>query len=228
MRTRFFRDRRAAGQSLAEMLSEYRGRSDAIVIAIPRGGVPVGYEVAKALDLPFDVFIVRKLGVPGHEELALGAVASGGGVVLNDSIVESLGISRATIEGVLEKEQLELRRREEIYRGNRPAIAFKDKVILLIDDGLATGASIMAACQAIQHHHPAKIIVASPIASSEACDAIEAILGSETCVCALTPDPLYSIGTWYQDFSQTNDDEVTELLELRRTEMLAKPNGGVS
>ena len=213
------KDRRAAGKTLANLLSEYTARSDAIVVAIPRGGVPVGYEVARALDLPLDVMIVRKLGVPGHEELALGAVSSDGVIVLNDSIIESLDISAQLIEEVLEKEGLELQRREQLYRKDRAPIQLQDKVVILVDDGLATGASIMAACQVIQHHHPSKIIVAAPVGSPEACDAIEAKIGTAQCICVITPQPLYSIGTWYQDFRQTPDSEVIELLSQRHTEM---------
>ena len=216
MRTAVFQDRQAAGRELAKLLAEYAHRKDVLVLALPRGGVPVGYEVAKALDLPLDVFIVRKLGVPGHQELAMGAVASGGAIRLNEDVVESLDIPKHIIASVLEKEEIELKRREGLYRKNLAPIQLEGKVILLIDDGLATGASISAACEAIAQHMPSDIVVAAPVASSQACDAVEAELGQHACICALTPEPLYSIGAWYRDFHQVEDSEVIELLERGR------------
>jgi predicted phosphoribosyltransferase len=206
-----FRDRLDAGKRLAQDLMEYANREDVVVLGLPRGGVPVAYEVAKALDAPLDIFIVRKLGLPGHEELAMGAIASGGVRVLNQDVVQALDIPERVIDAVARREQQELERREKIYRGNRPKPVLKDKTVILIDDGLATGASMRAAVAGLRAQHPAHIIVAVPTAAPETCEAFEDTV--DEIVCATTPQPFYGVGLWYQDFSQVTDEEVRQLLQ---------------
>ena len=207
---RRFRDRRDAGRTLAEQLSAYAGRPDVVVLALPRGGVPVAYEVARALVAPLDVFLVRKLGVPGHEELAMGAVATGGVHVLNDQIVRALGIPPRVIDAVAAWQQQELARRERLYRDDRPPVDVKGRTVILVDDGLATGATMRAAVAALRQQHPARLVVAVPTAAPETCDELRA--ETDDVLCAITPEPFYSVGLWYEDFSQTTDDEVRELL----------------
>jgi putative phosphoribosyl transferase len=209
---RQFRDRTDAGRRLAERLAAYAGRPDLLVLALPRGGVPVAFEVAKALSAPLDVFLVRKLGVPGHEELAMGALASGGVIVLNDDVVGPLRIPNHVIDDVAAVEQRELERREHLYRGNRPPIDAHGKTIILVDDGLATGATMRAAAAALRRQQPARIAIAVPTAAPETCDEFRAEV--DDIVCAITPDPFYAVGLWYEDFSQTTDDEVRNLLDL--------------
>lgn len=206
-----FKDRRDAGRQLARELSEYADRSDVIVLALPRGGVPVAYEVALALNAPMDIFLVRKLGVPGHEELAFGAIASGGVRVLNEEVVRGLDISDAAIDLVAQREYRELERRERAYRGDRPTPDLRDRIAILIDDGLATGASMRAAIDGVRAKGPAKIVVAVPTSARETCESFESIV--DEIVCAETPQPFYGVGMWYQDFSQTRDEEVQSLLE---------------
>jgi predicted phosphoribosyltransferase len=206
-----FKDRRGAGRKLAEQLAAYAGRPDVIVLALPRGGVPVAYEVASALAAPLDIFIVRKLGLPGHEELALGAIASGGVQVLNDEIVQTLKIPQRVIDTVAQRELAELQRREQAYRGNRSAPDVRDRTVILIDDGLATGASMRAAVAGLRALHPAEIVVAVPTAAPETCAALEPEV--DRVVCAMTPEPFYGVGRWYEDFSQTTDEEVRLFLE---------------
>ena len=206
-----FKDRRDAGRKLAQKLSAYAGRPDVLVLALPRGGVPVAHEVARALDAPLDVFIVRKLGLPGHEELAIGAIASGGVRVLNEDIVRGLRIPQRVIDAVAERELRELERREHVYRGDRPAPDVRGRKVILIDDGLATGASMRAAVEALRAQNPAEIIVAVPTAAPETCAALEPEV--DKIVCATTPEPFYGVGRWYEDFSQTSDEEVRALLE---------------
>jgi len=205
-----FQDRKAAGQYLAEKLSAYGGREDVLVLALPRGGVPVGFEVAKALDAPLDVYVVRKVGVPGYEELAMGAVASGGVRVLNHSVIESLEISDEVIEQVAAEELKELERRERLYRGERPPVDVAGRIVILVDDGLATGATMKAAAQALRARRPSKIVVAVPVAAAETCDEFRDIV--DEVICGMTPAPFHAVGIWYQDFSQTSDDEVRALL----------------
>jgi predicted phosphoribosyltransferase len=205
-----FRDRREAGQLLATALSRYAGRPDVVVLALPRGGVPVAYEVAQALGAPLDVFVVRKLGVPGHEELAMGAVATPGVRVLNEEVVRGLGIPARMIEAVAAREQAELARRERLYRGDRPPVDVHGRTVILVDDGLATGTSIHAAIQALRQRQPARIVVAVPIAAPDRCEALKDQV--DDVVCAVTPEPFHAVGLWYDDFSQTTDDEVRELL----------------
>ena len=205
-----FRDRREAGRRLAAQLAAYAHRPDVIVLALPRGGVPVGYEVARALDAPLDVFLVRKLGVPGQEELAMGAVATGGMRVLNEQVVQGLRIPDYVIAAVAAKEEHELRRRERLYRGDRPPPDVRGRTVILVDDGLATGATMLAAAEALRRQQPARIVVAVPTGSPDTCDALRDHV--DEVVCAVTPEPFHSVGLWYQDFSQTTDDEVRALL----------------
>jgi putative phosphoribosyl transferase len=208
-----FADRRAAGRSLADELSRYAGRGDVVVLAPPRGGVPVGHEVAQALGAPLDVFLVRKLGVPGHEELAMGAIATGGVRVLNRGVLAEIGLTDREIDAVARREADELARREALYRGGRPPLDVHGKTAILVDDGLATGSSMRAAIEALKLLGPARIVVAVPVAAAETCDALRREV--DDVVCALTPEPFYAVGLWYQDFSQTSDDEVRALLGVQ-------------
>ncbi len=212
-----FRDRTEAGQLLARQLSTYTGRSDVIVLALPRGGVPVAYEVSRALGVPLDVFVVRKLGVPGHEELAMGAIASGGVSVLNEDVVEVLRIPPRVIEIVAARELRELKRRERAYRGGRAAPEVRGRTLILVDGGLATGSTMRAAVAALRRLGPARIIVAVPAAAPSTCEQFRH--DADDCVCDITPDPFYSVGLWYEDFSQTTDDEVRDLLQRSANEM---------
>lgn len=205
-----FEDRREAGQHLAERLSRYAGE-DILVLGLPRGGVPVAYEVAKKLNAPLDIFTVRKLGVPGHEEYAMGAIASGGVRVLNDEALRELGITAAEIEDAIEEEQEELERRETLYRRDRPAPALEGRTVLLVDDGMATGASMTAALKALRQHNPARVIVAVPAASRTVCEQLEALV--DEVVCGITPEPFMAVGVWYEQFEQTTDQEVQQLLD---------------
>ena len=205
-----FRDRREAGQVLADRLTAYAGRPDVLVLALPRGGVPVAYEVARALGAPLDVFLVRKLGVPGQEELAMGAVATGGVRVLNEQVVGALGIPPSVIEAVAAWQQQELVRRERLYRGDRPPPDVRGRTVILVDDGLATGSTMRAALAALRRQQPARLVVAVPTAAPETCDELRA--EADDVVCATTPEPFDSVGLWYEDFSQTTDEEVRELL----------------
>jgi predicted phosphoribosyltransferase len=205
-----FRDRREAGRVLASHLMHYSGRDGLIILALPRGGVPVAYEVAQALAAPLDVFLVRKLGVPGHEELAMGAIASGGTRVLNDSVVRGLDIPQRAIDRVARDEQAELERREREYRGERPPPQVAGRTVILVDDGLATGASMRAAAAALRRLGPGRIVIAVPAAAPETCEDFRREV--DEIVCALTPDPFYAVGVWYEDFSATSDEEVRDLL----------------
>jgi putative phosphoribosyl transferase len=210
MNGRRFRDRTEAGRLLAELLHEYAGRDDVIVLALPRGGVPVGYEVAQALGAPLDVFVVRKLGVPGHEELAMGAVATGGLLVLDEGLVRALGIPEDELRRVVEAELRELERRDAEYRGNREPPDLEGKTVILVDDGLATGSTMRAAALAVRRLNPARIVVAVPVAAEETCDAFRDVV--DDIVCGATPKPFRAVGLWYEDFSQTTDEEVRDLL----------------
>ena len=214
-----FRDRAEAGRALAERLVEYARRPDLVVLALPRGGVPVAFELARVLGAPLDVFTVRKLGVPGYEELAMGAVAPGGVLVLNTNVVRGLRLTEADVASVAERELRELERRERAYRGGRAPLEVRDRTVLLVDDGLATGASVRVAVAALRHMRPAGIVVAAPVAASETCEELRKKLGVR-CVCVLTPHPFGSVGRWYDDFTQTTDEEVRGLLARA-----ARPHG---
>jgi putative phosphoribosyl transferase len=205
-----YADRRHAGRFLASKLQHYKNRDDAIVLALPRGGVPVAFEVAEALDAPLDVFIVRKLGTPLYEELAMGAIASGGVRVLNYDIIDRLEITDPMIEAAVQEEEQELRRRELRYRGDRPPLDVKDRTVILVDDGLATGATMRAAIQALRTEHTASIVVAVPIAAKETCHQLQS--EADEVICAKTPEPFMAVGRWYADFTQTTDEEVYELI----------------
>lgn len=205
-----FHDRPDAGRALATDLAKYAGRADVVVLALPRGGVPVAFEVARALGAPLDVFLVRKLGLPGHEELAMGAIASGGIRLINDDIVEAYQVTDAEIETVAAAEQTELERRELAYRDGRPLPPLHDRTVILVDDGLATGATMRAAVLALRQERPAHIVVAVPVAAAETCEEFRSIV--DDIICAETPAPFYAVGLWYEDFAQTTDEEVHELL----------------
>jgi putative phosphoribosyl transferase len=214
-----FRDRSEAGQVLAERLCEWHGRSDVLVLALPRGGVPVAYEIATALSVPLDVFLVRKLGVPGHVELAMGALASGGVRVLNADVVEPLRIPERTIDEVAAAELRELERRERAYRGASPAPAVRDKVVIVTDDGLATGSTMRAALTALRQQQPARLIVAVPVGAKVVCDELRDI--ADAVVCAATPEPFHAVGLWYDDFSETSDEEVRALVQRASEQLLS-------
>lgn len=206
-----FRDRIEAGGLLGEELARrYGKREDVIVLALPRGGVPVGYHVAQALNAPLDVFIVRKLGVPGHEELAMGAIASGGVRVMNDDVLRHVAVPRHTIEEVAAREQREIVRREKSYRGDSPPLDVRGKTVVIVDDGLATGSTMRAAVRALRKLDPRAIVVAVPVAAPSTCEELRA--EADDIVCLFTPEPFQAVGLWYEDFSQTTDSEVHNLL----------------
>jgi predicted phosphoribosyltransferase len=205
-----FRDRRVAGVVLAGDLRMYRGRTDLVVLALPRGGVPVAYEVARSLNAPLDVLIVRKLGAPGHPEFAIGAIASGGVRVLDDDSIAANAVSERALAAVVQRETAEMVRRERVYRDNRPPVAIKGQVVIVVDDGLATGATMHAAVLALRQQRPAGIVVAVPVGSRQACEMLGDV--ADQVICALTPEPFAAVGLWYEDFSETTDDEVRQLL----------------
>jgi putative phosphoribosyl transferase len=205
-----FPNRAEAGRLLAERLEKYAGRTDVVVLGLPRGGVPVAYEVAQRLGVSLDVFVVRKLGVPGFEELAVGAIASGGVRVLNEDIMRSLPNADQLIESVTEKETVELERREQTYRDGRPAPELRDRVVILVDDGLATGATMRAAVAALRQRGVAKIVVAAPVGAPDTCRELEQ--EADETICATAPEFFQAVGQYYEDFSQTSDEEVRELL----------------
>jgi len=206
-----FNDRRHAGRVLASRLTRFAGRDDVIVLGLPRGGVPIAYEVASRLGAPMDVFLVHKLGTPGHRELAMGAIASGGVRVLNQDVVQWYGISDAAIESVAREEQEELERRERAYRDNRPAPVLEKRTVILIDDGLATGSTMRAAVHAVREHRPARVVVAVPVGARQTCAELAAV--ADEVVCATTPEPFSAVGQWYLNFDQIDDNEVRELLQ---------------
>ena len=210
MRPTAFQDRFDAGTTLAAQLAQYASRDDVVVLALPRGGVPVGFEVAKALQAPLDVFLVRKLGVPGHEELAMGAIASGGVQVLNEDVVAALDVPPERIVAVAAAEEQELERRLRAYRSGMPPPDVKGKIAILVDDGLATGSSMRAAVKALRRLGPKRIVVAVPTAAAETCERLAR--EADEVVCASTPRPFHAVGLSYRDFSQTTDAEVTDLL----------------
>jgi putative phosphoribosyl transferase len=210
-----YRNRTEAGRLLAQKLTSYANRTDVVVLGLPRGGVPVAFEVAQALNAPLDIFLVRKLGVPGHEELAMGAIASGGVRVLNQDVVSNLYIPAEVIDAVAADEQWELERREKLYRGDRPPLDVRGRVAILIDDGLATGSTMRAAARALRSQNPSAIVVAVPVAAEETCN--EFMSEVDEVICAYTPEPFFAVGLWYEDFSQTSDGEVRELLARATT-----------
>ena len=207
---RAFQDRRDAGRALADALRKYAGRDDVVVLALPRGGVPVAYEVARALGVPLDLFLVRKLGTPGHRELAMGAIASGGVRVLNDDVVRWYGIPKDAIEAVAREEERELVRRERAYREGRESVPIEGRVAILVDDGLATGSTMRAAVKAVRQLGPSAVVVAVPVGARETCDELSAI--ADEVACLRTPEPFAAVGQWYLDFEQTTDEEVRRLL----------------
>jgi predicted phosphoribosyltransferase len=211
-----FRNRSEAGRWLAERLQAYARRPDVNVLALPRGGVPVGYELARALEAPLDVFLVRKLGLPGQEELAMGAIATGGVRVLNEDVVQALAVPSHVIEDVARAEAQELRRREAAYRGSRPAPDLRGRVAILVDDGLATGSTMRAAVRAVKQMGPARVVVAVPVAAAQTRDDLAAEV--DEIVCETPPEPFLAVGRWYEDFSQTTDDEVRDLLQRAERE----------
>ena len=207
---RGFADRSEAGRLLAGQLTAYARRGDVVVLGLPRGGVVVAYEVARALDAPLDVYVVRKLGVPGQEELAFGAIASGGIRVLNPDVVRGAGLDQARIDAVASREQAELERREKAYRGDSPPLDLAGKTVIVVDDGLATGASMRTAIRSLEAHHPTRIVMAVPTAPLSTCRDLEREV--DEAVCLMTPEMFFGVGQWYTDFSQTTDDEVLEAL----------------
>jgi predicted phosphoribosyltransferase len=213
MRSRF-RDRQDAGRRLASELRVYANRPDVLVLALPRGGVPVGFEVAMALNVPLDVFVVRKLGLPWQQELAIGAIASGGVRVLDRDLIRVARVNDADVERVTATEKAELARQERQYRGDRPFPDLHEKTVILIDDGLATGSTMRAGVEALREEGPARIVVAVPVASPETCEAFRDI--ADDIICAETPEPFRAVGLWYDDFSQTTDEEVHDLLDRAR------------
>lgn len=206
-----FRNRREAGLRLAQKLGSYAQGGRVVVLALPRGGVPVGFEIASALGAPLDVFVVRKLGVPGHEELAFGAIASGGVRVLNEQLLSELPIPDPVIDGITAEESSELARRERAYRGDRARLEVRGSTVILVDDGVATGSTMRAAIRALRLHEPTRVVVAVPLGPLSACDEIE--LEADELVCLAKPEPFFAVGQWYADFTQTSDDQVRELLE---------------
>jgi predicted phosphoribosyltransferase len=206
-----FADRTEAGRFLASKLKRYAGRPDVLVLGLPRGGVPVAFEIARALRAPLDVFLVRKLGLPGQEEFAVGAIASGGVRVVNEDVVRALGISEDIIEGVAAAQKRQMAERERLYRGDRPPPDVRGRTVILVDDGLATGSTMRAAVLALRRQGAARIVVAVPVGAPETC--AEFKHEADDVICARTPEPFYAVGLWYGDFSQTSDEEVRDLLE---------------
>lgn len=210
-----YADRLAAGSALAAALQQFAGRDDVVVLGLPRGGVPVAHEVAKALAAPLDVFVVRKIGMPGHEEFAVGAIASGGTQVLDEDLIRRYQLSEPAIEAVCRRERIELERRERLYREGRPLIAVEGRLVILVDDGLATGSTMRAAIQAVRALRPSRIVVAAPVGAAETCRALARM--ADAVICPFTPEPFSAVGLWYGDFSPTSDDEVRALLAMPTT-----------
>lgn len=210
-----FLDRREAGRVMARRLSKYAGRPDVVVMALPRGGVPVAFEIARALRVPLEVFTVRKIGHPWNEELALGAIASGGIRMIDRDAMNEFGADAALLRATINLEERELERRERLYRGDHPFPKLAGQTVILVDDGFATGASARTALEALRAHRPTAIVVAAPVGSREACEMLAAVAGE--CVCASIPEPFYGVGMWYYDFSQTTDAEVLTLLRAAAT-----------
>jgi putative phosphoribosyl transferase len=210
-----FADRRHAGLVLAEHLDMYAGRTDLVVLALPRGGVPIGYEVARHLHAPLDVLVVRKLGAPGHPEFAIGAIAGGGISVLDESFIAAHGVPARVLDAIVQRERAEVVRRERAYRANRPPVVVKGQVVIVVDDGLATGSTMQAAVLALRRQGPAGVVVAVPVGSRQACDALTEM--ADQVICPLMPEPFSAVGLWYRDFSETTDEEVRQLLAQSTT-----------
>jgi len=210
-----FLDRVDAGRRLADSLIGYAGRSDVVVLALPRGGVPVAYEVARKLRVPLDVFLVRKLGVPGHQELAMGAIAEGGVEVLNDDVIHDLGIPQKVVQQVAVRERIELDRRDSLYRGGRSLAIVRGQIVILIDDGLATGSTMQAAVTALRRLGPSRIVVAVPVGVRDTCERLRRF--ADEVVCLIAPEPFQAVGLWYEEFTQTTDDEAKRLLTPAET-----------
>lgn len=214
--TQLFQDRIDAGHELAAVLApRYAGRTDVVVLGLPRGGVPVAYEIAIALDAPLDVFVVRKLGLPAHEEFGIGAIASGGVRVVDESVLRAYGVDPETLEEITERERRELARRERLYRDDRPFPSLRQRTVILVDDGLATGSTMRAAVAAVRADAPHAIVIAVPVGASETCRTMTDTV--DDLVCLMTPEPFYAVGLWYENFDQTSDEEVHELLERAAT-----------
>ena len=216
-----FHNRSDAGRRLAAALEQYATSPNLLVLALPRGGVPVGYEIARALNAPLDVMLVRKLGVPGHEELAMGAIASGGIRILSEDIIAAFGVPERVIATVAANEEAELERRERTYRDSQPLPVIRDRIIILVDDGLATGSTMRAAAAALRSQQPERLIVAVPVAPSETCAALSREV--DEVYCLITPEPFFSVGTWYEDFSQVTDEEARSLLEAASAHLETSP-----
>ncbi|MEP0869596.1 phosphoribosyltransferase [Trichocoleus desertorum AS-A10] len=221
-----FQNRTEAGQFLASLLTQYSDRVDVLVLGLPRGGVPIAFEIAAALHVPLDIFLVRKLGVPGHEELAMGAIASGDVRVLNQDVVEMQQISDTALEQVTQREQQELQRREHLYRGDRPVLSISDQLVILVDDGLATGATMRAAVMAVRQHQPQEIVVAVPVGARQAYEQLSPQV--DAIICAVLPERFASVGAWYEAFPQTSDREVCELLQRSQDAAFLSAQLGVS
>ena len=213
-----FADRREAGKALAARLAAYRGQADVVVLALPRGGLPVAFEIAEALGAPLDIFLVRKLGMPGHAEYAIGAIASGGIRVLSDDVIRWHGIPESQIEAIVRQELAELERREREYRQGRALTDLRGRTVILVDDGLATGSTMRAAVQAVRRHEPSRVVVAVPVGARETCAELTAL--ADEIVCARMPEPFTAVGLWYRDFSQTTDEEVQLLLRTGSRRLL--------
>ena len=206
-----FIDRKQAGDVLARQLIRYRDDPDVAVLALPRGGVPVAFEVARALHAPLDVFVVRKLGLPGHEEYAMGAIATGDVIVMNPDLA-SIPITQAAIDEVVARERRELDRREQLYRGDRPPLRIENRIVILVDDGLATGSTMLAAATAVRRRHPKRIVVAVPVAAAQTCESLKSLV--DEVICSATPEPFMAVGAWYENVGQTSDAEVHALLDV--------------
>ncbi|HEY1951051.1 MAG TPA: phosphoribosyltransferase [Bryobacteraceae bacterium] len=219
-----FQDRADAGRKLAERVVHSIKDPKVVVLGLPRGGVPVAFEVARALGAELDIFLVRKLGLPGHEELAIGAIASGGVRVLNEALIRELQLSQSLVDHITAREEQELKRREDLYREGRPSIPIRNRTAILVDDGLATGASMKAACQALRLQQPKRIVIAVPVAARDTCE--EFRMDVDEIICAFTPAQFLAVGMWYENFSQTTDDEVRRLLEQAERRAVAQHNQG--
>lgn len=211
-----FADRIEAGQALAERLSYLAGTPNLIILALPRGGVPLGFEIAKALHAPLDIFLVRKLGAPGHKEFAMGALAENGVRFIDRQTIHELGISEAVIEQITSEEQQELERRQQLYRGQKPPLEIAGRIVIIVDDGLATGSTMKAAIQAIRKQHPQKILVAVPVGAADTCKELKQL--ADEVICLMTPEPFYAVGLWYRSFPQLSDADVITLLAKEHQE----------